>query len=429
MAASNQDLPQKEIYASNQFESSSSELHSDDSELIDVADENEPVTMLGKHFWCAPLWKGSTMAFALFSGIPFLLCLLFAYFSDSLFLDDGTGFLEDYGTLSFFVLGILLPPLTLSMMKKLPLTIESLSDVVRFDSEETLMTTELLDSQINAYSILYCKATGRNLSGLNLEIDDKMKGLTKTLGIMKTITYVLCIGYFLSIQNKRFFGSNDVMMWHHWDVSPMGAIARTILDFLLVAVMGPIVIYSIVLCVMIIQHSLSILEKHNGIRFMRFSMDEAGGLGSFGMQSFANTIALLPYAVVLVGVIFQANSDGVELSKGLMSATVAYFGLLIFVFAFPLAGASRSMSKMKKMELKLLADYYIQAYEGFKSAMSSDRPIEEIKELSEAMIYAEEVFQGVLKQPAVPYSKALIAKLVSLVGPMAAGMGALVSFS
>ena len=158
-------------------------------------------------------------------------------------------------------------------------------------------------------------------------------------------------------------------------------------------------------------------------------MDEAGGLGSFGMQSFANTIALLPYAVVLVGVIFQANSDGVELSKGLMGATVAYFGLLIFVFAFPLAGASRSMSKMKKMELKLLADYYIQAYEGFKSAMSNDRPIEEIKELSEAMIYAEEVFQGVLKQPAVPYSKALIAKLVSLVGPMAAGMGALVSFS
>ena len=77
---------------------------------------------------------------------------------------------------------------------------------------------------------------------------------------------------------------------------------RTITDFLLAGIMGP-------LCIS--DHSISNdnisffkqVGDTNSLKFIRFSKDEAGGLG----QSFLNTIALLPYSIVLIGIIIKQN--------------------------------------------------------------------------------------------------------------------------
>jgi hypothetical protein len=47
---------------------------------------------------------------------------------------------------------------------------------------------------------------------------------------------------------------------------------------------------------------------------------------------------------------------------------------------------------------------------------------------SEAMIAAERVFDGIMKQPTVPYSKALITRLAGSLTPVFGGIATLFAF-
>jgi hypothetical protein len=51
-----------------------------------------------------------------------------------------------------------------------------------------------------------------------------------------------------------------------------------------------------------------------------------------------------------------------------------------------------------------------------------------IKSHSEAMIAAETVFDGIMKQPTVPYSKALVTRLAASVAPVFGTIASLIAF-
>ena len=137
------------------------------------------------------------------------------------------------------------------------------------------------------------------------------------------------------------------------------------------------------------------------------------------MQSFLNTITLLPYAGIIIGILAQGRLAGTTISFGFICASITYMGLLLFVFFFPLSRAAKSMGILKRDELNFISMHYATAYEDFKSELAKEeKDLDELRASSEAMILADQVFQGILSQPSVPYSRALIARLVATMTPV-----------
>jgi hypothetical protein len=401
---------------------------------IDVRDENDGVTFIGRHFYDAPLLRAIGGAFVVFSLVPALICLIGALLGDVYYMEGRTnvGFREDFAGLSYFLLGVFSPVLVHRMMRGIPLTIESLNSVIVLDDEDeqSTLSRERLNSLINMYSYLYCTATGRSVDGFDQPADEDLHQFMNTLLWMKRTIYALTALYATMTVFSRFTGGSAAVVineWHLWSASPVGFVARSISDVLLTAVMGPLVLYPIVLCVMLIYHSLKQVSNTNSLKFVRFAKDEAGGLGQYGTQSFFNTMALLPYAGVIVGIIAQERSLDGALNLGFMAAMVTYFGLLGFVFFFPLASAAGSMGKLKQTELTLLSKHYSDAYERFREELSSSEPdLKELGQQSETMVIAEQIFDSLRSQPSVPYSRALIARLIGTIGPLAGVIGSLV---
>jgi hypothetical protein len=398
--------------------------------LIDIADENESESIISRYFYKNSSGKAFLYGFILFTVIPASLCILGAYLGGVLTMDSGVGFFKDYAGASYFTLGILLPVLVRRMMTTIPTTVESLSTVIELkgDGGDSELTKEYLDDLINTYSYLYCKETGRSMDGVTMPTDPLLKQFVERMFLTKKIIIFLCSSYVLATAFNRFKGVGDVMLWHFYDASAIAFIGRTLSEIMLGAIMGPLVLYPIILCVMITYHSLKEISSKNSLKYIRFSKDEAGGLGDYGIQSFMNTIALLPYSFILVGVIYQAKDLGTSLSASTAAATVVYLALLLFVFFFPLSSAAVSMSKLKKIELTLVSEHYANYYDKFKLSLASADDLSAILENSEAMIAAEQVFDGIMNQPSVPYSKFLIGKLAGVIAPVFGLIGSLFIF-
>ena len=402
------------------------------TDLIDIADENEGETLIGRNFYCSSSGKAFLLGFVIFTLLPILLSIVLAFFG-GVFTSkdtDALPFVEDYASMSFFALGIMLPIMVLKMMNTIPITVESLSNVIDLDTEkaDSTMTKSRLDQLVNTYSYLYCKETGRKMDGISLPQDEDLVNFISKMKLIKILVIISCVGYSILTAYNRFTGVGDTVVWHNYEASAMAYISRTITDFLLAGIMGPLVLYPIILSVMITYHSLKQVGDTNSLKFIRFSKDEAGGLGEYGIQSFLNTIALLPYSVVLIGIIIQAKSLDITIPVTTMGATGVYLCLLIFVFFFPLSGAAKSMSALKKKELSSISKHYANSYLNFKKALEENDDLDTIRLHSEAMIAAETVFDGVMKQPTVPYSKALIARLFASVTPVFGTIATLFAF-
>ena len=402
------------------------------TDLIDIADENEGETLIGRNFYCSSSGKAFLLGFVIFTLFPILLSIILAFFG-GVFTSkdtDALPFVEDYASMSFFALGIMLPIMVLKMMNTIPITVESLSNVIDLDTEkaDSTMTKSRLDQLVNTYSYLYCKETGRKMDGISLPQDEDLVNFISKMKLIKILVIISCVGYSILTAYNRFTGVGDTVVWHNYEASTMAYISRTITDFLLAGIMGPLVLYPIILSVMITYHSLKQVGDTNSLKFIRFSKDEAGGLGEYGIQSFLNTIALLPYSVVLIGIIIQAKSLDITIPVTTMGATGVYLCLLIFVFFFPLSGAAKSMSALKRKELSSISEHYANSYLNFKKALEESDDLDTIRLHSEAMIAAETVFEGVMKQPTVPYSKALVARLFASVTPVFGSIATLLAF-
>jgi len=393
----------------------------EDIDLIDIADENAGKTISGRYFYTASPLKAFFVAATIFSIIPLIFTLTSAHFGNVLFPKeiDEISLLEDYASISFLSLGILLPPLVLIMMNTIPITVESLSNVIELETEtnRSTMTGHRLKELVNTYSYLYCKETGRSLDNIQYPVSEDLNSFIKRMNIAKFIVKLLAFSYTALTAYNRFTATES-LAWHNAEVSMIGFVCRTITDFVGAAIMGPLVFYPIILSVMITYHSLKQVSDTNSLKYIRFSKDEAGGLGEYGRQSFLNTVAILPIGAVLLGIILQANLKGYEVAGTNVFVTIIYFIFVMFVFFFPLSGASSSMGKLKRQELADLSEHYANSYLKFKQALEDAEELDLIKEHSEAMIAAETVFDGIMKQPTVPYSKALIARLASIVFPI-----------
>jgi len=419
--------------------------------LIDISDEHPPRTFLGRTFWCAPTGVASRRAIAVFCVFPFLLCLIAAATDGTLYMDEkqiqqmdeddnpvldenGTvvmenvpqrGFMEDYTIHSLFISVILMAPLSLWSMQRLPITIESLSNIVRLDkdTEDSTLTKQELDELINTYSLLYCNATGREIDGLNYPKNPELQLILRKMKIIKYSSILLAVIVYINVVYMRTFTPEVVS--GTWETVGLGLFARSIADLLVMLIFMPIILYTVSLGVLLTNHSLTKLESRNGIRFMRFSMDEAGGLGAFGIQSFSNMLVLAPISLIVAGILVQTSQDGAPITVSAILGIVVYCLLLVVIFLYPLLGAIRSMSKLKKMELAKVSAFYVMAYEKFINEMNNEQDMHQIQTYSETMIAAEEVFAGILRQPTVPYSSRLAGALAAVLGPIFGGLGAL----
>jgi hypothetical protein len=414
-------------YSSNQTVSG----HSDLSPQINIFDENSGGNFLGIHFYTASSKKVFILGLLIFSAIPFAITFLGAFFGGVLFEDSVVNYFEDLAGISYFSLGIFLPIAVKKMMASIPLTIESLDKVVILEHEatESTLSKQRMDNLVNFYSEIYCEATGRDKAGIWPTSDPDLLKFKSTLNMMKAAIYILCTFYALMTIYSRFVADSEVMQWHHFEVSPIAWLGRSVSDFLLTAVMGPLVLWPIVLCVMLTYHSLKEIAERKALKYIRFSKDEAGGLGEYGLQSFLNTITLLPYAMVIMGILAQARVTGTDINVGFIAASITYLGLLLFVFFFPLTKASKSMGVLKRDELNFISSKYAGFYDQFKLEMAKDTlDFIALRDLSEAMIHADQVFQGILKQPAVPYSRAIVTRLAASITPVFGVMSGLIAF-
>jgi len=398
---------------------------------VDILDENIGVSFLGKHFYTASSGKVFIWGLLIFSIIPFIITLLGAFFGGVLFKNGIVSYFEDLAGLSYFSLGVFLPIAVKRMMASIPLTIESLEKVIIHEHEttESTLSIQRKEDLVNFYSGIYCEATGREMAGIQPTTDDDLIKFRSTLNKMRATIFILCTLYALATIFSRFVADSDVMQWHHYKVSPVAWISRSVSDFLITAVMGPLVLWPIVLCVMLTYHSLKEVAERKALKYIRFSKDEAGGLGEYGLQSFLNTITLLPYAFVVIGILLQARWTGTEITIGFTAASITYLGLLLFVFFFPLTRASKSMGVLKRDELNFISSKYAGFYDQFKHEMAKENlDFIALRDLSEAMIHADQVFQGILQQPAVPYSRAIVARLAASITPVFGIMSGLIAF-
>ena len=401
------------------------------NDSVDIFDENTGESFLGRHFYTASSRKVFIWGLVIFSIIPFTVTFLGAFLGGVLLKDGIVNYFEDFAGLSYFSLGIFLPLAVKKMMTAMPITIESLDKVLihEHETEESTLSVQRRKNLVNFYSEIYCETTGREMAGIWPTSDKDLLEFRSTLNRMRTIIYILCTFYAVSTIYSRFVANSDVMQWHHYQASPFAWLCRSLSDFLLTAVMGPLVLWPIVLCVMLTYHSLKEVAERKALRYIRFSKDEAGGLGEYGLQSFLNTITLLPYALVIIGILLQARWTGTEITLGFTSAAITYLGLLLFVFFFPLTKASKSMGVLKRDELNFISSKYAGFYDQFKHEMTKDNlDFIALRDLSEAMIHADQVFQGILKQPAVPYSRAIVARLAASITPVFGLMSGLIAF-
>ena len=87
------------------------------------------------------------------------------------------------------------------------------------------------------------------------------------------------------------------------------------------------------------------------------------------------------------------------------------------------------MGVLKRDELNFISSKYAGFYDQFKHEMTKDNlDFIALRDLSEAMIHADQVFQGILKQPAVPYSRAIVARLAASITPVFGLMSGLIAF-
>lgn len=204
----------------------------------------------------------------------------------------------------------------------------------------------------------------------------------------------------------------------------LGFFARMVYDFMLYVIMGPYIATAMSACILLMHHALTRMERKNGIRFLRFSIDEAGGFGEFGQQSLRNTFVLLPFIIpIAVSIIF------LPINMLTLVGIFIWLGSIPLMFFWPLLGARRAMKSMKTMELEILSSTLIDKYEVCKKNLertdSNDMNTEEFLENGEVIERAEIMYDGVKRQPAWPFGKRLITQFASLMTAAAGAMGSL----
>jgi hypothetical protein len=191
----------------------------------------------------------------------------------------------------------------------------------------------------------------------------------------------------------------------------LGFITRLMYEAVLYIVFFPMIFYWLLCSIYLKHQTLTRLEQKKGFRFIRFSHDEAGGMGEFGNQSLRNVVIMLPLLMPIIAyILFYPVTP------------LLIMGLIIFIiglpvlFLWPLLGARRSMIRMKELELQMLATHFERSYFQHKNAIKHNPDDLELQALTGgALQQSEQIFQEMSTLPTWPFSKTLIAKFGSII--------------
>ena len=227
----------------------------------------------------------------------------------------------------------------------------------------------------------------------------------------------LCLGTHQHWYAQQTYGFDIWASSNH----PLGFYSRLIYEALLYTLFFPLIFYWLFLSIFIMHHMITTLEEHNAVRFIRFSFDEAGGMGEFGNQSLRNVIVLLPLLLPIIAYILYYPVTQL-LIIGLILFTVS----LPLIFFWPLLGARRALIRLKGLEIDLLTENFERSYELLKEVLSKEpEHLERVKETSEALLAAEQVFREMNELPTWPFSRTLLAKFASVMTILLSGLAIL----
>jgi hypothetical protein len=198
----------------------------------------------------------------------------------------------------------------------------------------------------------------------------------------------------------------------------LGFIARMLYEAILYVVFFPMMFYWLFCSIYLKHQTLTQLEQKKGFRFIRFSHDEAGGMGEFGNQSLRNVVLMLPLLMPIVAyIVFY------PVTLLLIIGLAAFIIGLPALFLWPLLGARRAMTRMKQEEMLMLATYFEKSYFDHKKAIKHSPDDLELHALSgETLRRSEQIYQEMNSLPTWPFSKTLIAKFASILAMLSGSL-------
>ena len=198
----------------------------------------------------------------------------------------------------------------------------------------------------------------------------------------------------------------------------LGFIARMLYEAILYVVFFPMMFYWLFCSIYLKHQTLTQLEQKKGFRFIRFSHDEAGGMGEFGNQSLRNVVLMLPLLMPIVAyIVFY------PVTLLLIIGLAAFIIGLPALFLWPLLGARRAMTRMKQEEMLMLATYFEKSYFDHKKAIKHFPDDLELHALSgETLRRSEQIYQEMNSLPTWPFSKTLIAKFASILAMLSGSL-------
>lgn len=429
------------------------------------------------------LWKRpKTFVLAVFLAWTLVPLLAFAGIGlaqGTLFIEDGHGVLEATTFLTYFPTSFLLIVAVTHALRTLRPTLNSLAGLARLDEDTEYLQEEQFRSRLSVaemnqlfdfYEFVIAKMTFRGgAEGVALpgtaewtparaasgdaavgsgevsadggaEVETDGGGPGQNVELLEDFErtwrryFVYPLGLFV-FGGLAFFVIAKYQHWYAletydtelWSSQQhlVGYFARMGYDFMLYVIMGPYVASALLASIALMHHALTRMERKNGIRFLRFSIDEAGGFGQFGQQSLRNTFVLLPLIIPMaVSIVF------LPVNALTLVGIAVFLGSIPLVFFWPLLGARRSMKRMKQMELEIISSSLIEQYEECKRHLELTNTgnidnANALVENGEVIERAEVMYDGIKKQPAWPFSRSLLTQFASIMTAAAGLLGSL----
>lgn len=235
------------------------------------------------------------------------------------------------------------------------------------------------------------------------------------------IRWVRRIPWIISIFGFLFLVMGTLQHWNSVDTYGfdiwasqnylLGFMARLLYEAILYLIFFPMMFYWLFCSIYLKHQTLIQLEQKRGFRFIRFSHDEAGGMGEFGSQSLRNVVVMLPLLLPIIAYIIFYPVTPI-LIIGLSGFLIG----LPILFLWPLLGARRSMIRMKELEIQTLATHFERSYFQHKRAVQESPEDLELHGLTgEALQRSEQIYQEMSNLPTWPFSRTLLTKFASII--------------
>ena len=256
----------------------------------------------------------------------------------------------------------------------------------------------------------------KELSSENLKRFNHLRRVPKILSFLGLLT--------LYLGTNQHWTSEQTYGFDIWASSNflLGFSSRLLYEAMIEIVFFPLIFYWLFTSIYLKHHALTRLEEKNGFKFIRFSHDEAGGMGEFGNQSLRNVQLILPLLIpILAYIIFY------PVTPLLVIGMIAFVVGLPVLFFWPLMGARKSMIRMKVEEAGLLADCFEMEYYRHKMAiLNTPEDGVTLAETGDALIRSEQISSDMNKLSTWPFNRSLIARFVTILMVLLSGSGILI---